>query len=68
MLKPGGTGVLEPEEVATKIVEAATAQSPSARYHVGMQSKILGRLHDLVPDAVWDAAMSMMAPKTDEKQ
>lgn len=67
MLKPGGTGVLEPEDVAAKIVEAATAESPSARYHVGMQSKILGRAHDLLPDAVWDAAMKMMAPSMDKK-
>lgn len=67
MLKPGGTGVLEPEEVAAQIVEAATAENPSARYHVGIQSKVLGRIHDLVPDAVWDAAMSMMAPSMDKK-
>lgn len=67
MLKPGGTGVLEPEDVAKKIVEAATADSPSARYHVGIQSKVLGRVHDLVPDVVWDAAMKMMAPSMDKK-
>jgi short-subunit dehydrogenase len=66
MLKPGGSGVLEPEEVAAKIVEAATAESPSARYHVGVQSKVLGKVHDIVPDAVWDAAMKWMAPKMDE--
>jgi short-subunit dehydrogenase len=67
MLKPGGTGVLEPEDVAAKIVEAATAESPSARYHVGAQSNILGRIHDFVPDAVWDAAMKMMMPSMDKK-
>lgn len=67
MLKPGGTGVLDPEDVAAKIVEAATAESPSARYHVGIQSKVLGRVHDLVPDVVWDAAMSMMAPSMDKR-
>lgn len=67
MLKPGGTGVLNPEDVAAKIVEAATAESPSARYHVGVQSKVLGRVHDLVPDVVWDAAMSMIAPSMDKK-
>lgn len=67
MLKPGGTGVLEPEEVAAKIVEAATASSPSARYHVGIQSKILGRAHDLLPDVVWDAAIKMIAPSMDKK-
>ena len=67
MLKPGGTGVLNPEDVAAKIVEAATVESPSARYHVGVQSKVLGRVHDLVPDVVWDAAMTMMAPSMNKK-
>ena len=68
MLKPGGTGVLEPEDVAAKIVEAATVENPSARYHVGAMAKVMGRVHDFVPDAVWDAAMKMMAPKMDEKE
>ena len=67
MLKPGGTGVLEPEDVAEKIVKAATAENPSARYHVGAMSNVLGRVHDFVPDAVWDAAMKMMAPSMDKK-
>lgn len=67
MLKPGGTGVLEPEEVAAKIVEAATAESPSARYHVGVMANVMGRVHDFLPDAVWDAAMKMMAPSMDKK-
>ena len=67
MLKPGGTGVLEPEDVAAKIVEAATAKSPSARYHVGVMSNVLGRVHDFVPDVVWDAAMKMMSPSMDKK-
>ncbi len=67
MLKPGGTGVLEPEDIAAKIVEAATATSPSARYHVGAMSKVMGRAHDLLPDVIWDAAMKMMAPSMDKK-
>ena len=67
MLKPGGTLVLEPEEVAAKILEAATAGSPSARYHVGAMSNVMGRAHDLLPDAVWDAAMKMMAPSMDKR-
>ncbi len=68
MLKPGGTGVLEPEDVAAQIVAAATAENPSARYHVGVMSNVLGKIHDFVPDVVWDAAMKMMAPKMDERQ
>ena len=67
MLKPGGTGVLEPEDVAAKIVTAATASSPSARYHVGAMSTVLGRVHDFTPDVIWDAAMKMMAPSMDKK-
>ena len=67
MLKPGGTGVSEPEDIAAKIVEAATAASPSARYHVGVMSKVMGKAHDLLPDVVWDAAMKMMAPSMDKK-
>lgn len=67
MLKPGGTGVLEPEDVAAKIVEAATADSPSARYHVGAMANVMGRIHDFTPDVIWDAAMKMMAPSMDKK-
>ena len=67
MLKPGGTGVLEPEDVAAKIVTAATVNSPSARYHVGVMSNVMGRVHDFTPDVIWDAAMKMMAPSMDKK-
>ena len=67
MLKPGGTSVLEPEEVAAKIVEAATVESPSARYHVGVMSNVMGRIHDFTPDVIWDAAMKMIAPSMDKK-
>lgn len=67
MLKPGGTGVLEPEDVAKQILEAATAESPKARYHVGAMATVMGRVHDFVPDAIWDAAMSAMAPSMDKK-
>ncbi len=66
-LKPGGTGVLEPEDIAAKIVEAATVESPSTRYHVGAMSKVVGRAHDLLPDVVWDAAIKMMAPSMDKR-
>ncbi len=67
MLKPGVTGVLEPEDIAKEIVEAATATSPSARYHVGVMSNVMGRVHDFTPDVIWDAAMKMMAPSMDKK-
>lgn len=67
MLKPGGTGVLEPEDVAKVIVEAATVESPDRRYHVGTMSKVMGRAHDLLPDSVWDAAISRMVPMDEKK-
>lgn len=66
MLDPDSATTLEPEEVAKKVVEAATADNPSRRYHVGVMSKVMGRAHDILPDAVWDAAMSYMIP-SDEK-
>jgi NAD(P)-dependent dehydrogenase (short-subunit alcohol dehydrogenase family) len=67
MLKPGGAGVLEPEEVAKVIVEAATAENPNRRYHVGVMSKVMGRAHDLLPDSVWDAAVARMVPMDEKK-
>lgn len=67
MLKPGGTGVLEPEDVAKVIVEAATAENPDRRYHVGVMSKVMGRAHDLLPDSVWDAAIARMVPMDEKK-
>jgi hypothetical protein len=67
MLKPGGTGVLEPEDVAKVIVEAATVENPDRRYHVGTMSKVMGRAHDLLPDSVWDAAISRMVPMDEKK-
>lgn len=66
MLDPNSSTTLEPEDVAKKVVEAATADSPSSRYHVGVMSKVMGRAHDWLPDAVWDKAMEYMVPS--EKQ
>ncbi len=67
MLSPENTTTLEPEDVAKKVVEAATAENPSRRYHVGVFSNVMGRAHDLLPDAVWDAAMSYMIPSEEKK-
>ena len=66
MLDPNSSTTLEPEDVAKKVVEAATADSPSRRYHVGVMSNVMGRAHDWLPDAVWDKAMEYMVPS--EKQ
>jgi len=67
MLSPENAATLEPEDVAKKVVEAATAESPSKRYHVGVMSKVMGKLHDLTPDAIWDKAMEYMIPSEEKK-
>lgn len=66
MLNPDSTGVLEPEDVAKVIVEAATASSPKDRYHVGLKAKAYAAAYSLLPDKIWDAAVSRMIP-VDEK-
>lgn len=67
LLNPRGTGVLGPADVAEKVVEAATADSPRHRYHVGMMSKTMAAVSGLVPDAVWDAAMKWQTPMDEKK-
>lgn len=67
MLNPDSATTLEPEDVAKKVLAAATHKNPSRRYHVGIMSKVMGRAHDLLPDAIWDKAMEYMIP-SDEKQ
>lgn len=67
LLDPKGTGVLQPKDVAEKVLEAATADSPSHRYHVGMMSKAMSAVSGLVPDAVWDAAMKWQTPMEEPK-
>jgi hypothetical protein len=59
--------VLEPEEVAAKVIEAATVEAPSPRYHVGAMSNIMGRMHNLLPDPIWDAMAKMMGSSMDKK-
>ena len=62
MFEPGGPGVLEPEDVARVIVEAATTTRPSTNYYVGMVSKVLSVLHAVTPVRMWDAAAKRMVP------
>jgi len=62
MLRFGRTGVLTAREVAEVIVEAATSPKPDTRYHVGAPSKLMSVLHGLMPDRIWDAAVSRMVP------
>lgn len=67
MLDPKSTGVLQPEDVAKTIVEAATTDNPKDRYHVGLMAKAYAAAYSLMPDKVWDAAVSRMIP-VDEKK
>lgn len=67
MFEPGAAGVLEPEDVARVIVEAATATRPSTNYYVGLVSKVLSVLHAVTPDRVWDAAAKRMVPFEEKK-
>jgi NADP-dependent 3-hydroxy acid dehydrogenase YdfG len=67
MLNPEGTLVLQPEDVAKVIVEAATADSPQTRYRVGVMAKAMAAARGLMPDKVWDAAVSQMVPMEEKK-
>jgi NAD(P)-dependent dehydrogenase (short-subunit alcohol dehydrogenase family) len=67
MLNPEGTMVLQPEDVAKVIVEAATDDSPQTRYRVGMMAKAMAVARGLMPDKIWDAAVAQMVP-VDEKK
>jgi len=65
--RPGGTGVLEPEDVAKKIVEAAVDDDPAPRYHVGMFSKAASVVKKITPDSIWDAVMRSQVPPHERK-
>ena len=47
-----------PEEVADKIVKAATAKRPAARYPVGRGARMITTSRDLLPDRVFDEVVS----------
>jgi len=68
LLEPGGMGVLEPSQVADRIVAAATDDDPAARYHVGMFSKTAHVLNKITPDSIWDAAMKAQLPMRERKE
>ncbi len=54
--KPGRAST--PEEVADKIVKAALAKRPAARYPVGKGARIITTSRDLLPDRVFDEMVS----------
>ena len=47
-----------PEEVADKIVKAATVKRPAARYPVGRGARTITASRDLLPDRVFDEVVS----------
>ena len=47
-----------PEEVADKIVKAASAKRPAARYPVGRGARMITTSRDLLPDRVFDEVVS----------
>ncbi|MCF6376446.1 oxidoreductase [Nocardioides KLBMP 9356] len=47
-----------PEEVADKIVKAAVARRPAARYPVGRGARVITTSRDLLPDRVFDEVVS----------
>ncbi|KRF36966.1 oxidoreductase [Nocardioides sp. Soil805] len=47
-----------PEEVADKIVKAAVAKRPAARYPVGKGARMITTSRDLLPDRVFDEVVS----------
>ena len=56
-LRQGGGSnrlTLNPEQVARVIFEAASTARPRKRYRVGLLAKMLPRLHQLLPEFVWD--------------
>jgi NAD(P)-dependent dehydrogenase (short-subunit alcohol dehydrogenase family) len=47
-----------PEEVADKIVKAATVSRPAARYPVGRGARMITTSRDLLPDRIFDEVVS----------
>jgi NAD(P)-dependent dehydrogenase (short-subunit alcohol dehydrogenase family) len=47
-----------PEEVADKIVKAALARRPAARYPVGRGARVITTSRDLLPDRIFDEVVS----------
>jgi hypothetical protein len=47
-----------PDEVADKIVKAATTRRPAARYPVGKGARMITTGRDLLPDRVFDEVVS----------
>lgn len=56
LFREGSRTVVDPEDVAKVVVEAATARRPRTRYKVGMAARVIPVLRGLLPDRAWDRA------------
>lgn len=55
-------GVVTAEQVAKRILHAATARSPRTRYKVGLSAHVFFRLRRWLPDRTWDRMMMAQFP------
>ena len=58
----GGRGLLDPDDVATVVVEAVESARPKARYPVGAVSRQLVGARRVLPTRLWDAALRRQYP------
>jgi NAD(P)-dependent dehydrogenase (short-subunit alcohol dehydrogenase family) len=54
LFRPGSRAVVDPEDVARVVVQAATARRPRTRYKVGMAARVIPVVRAVLPDRVWD--------------
>jgi NAD(P)-dependent dehydrogenase (short-subunit alcohol dehydrogenase family) len=54
LFREGSRAVVDPEDVAKVVVEAATARRPRTRYKVGMAAHIIPVVRGLLSDRTWD--------------
>jgi NAD(P)-dependent dehydrogenase (short-subunit alcohol dehydrogenase family) len=55
---PLPTATLDPERVARVVVQAATERRPQRRYPVGLLSRTMPVLRQLVPERIWEGVVS----------
>lgn len=54
LFRPGSRVVVDPEDVARVVVEAATARRPRTRYKVGMAARVIPVVRGMLSDRAWD--------------
>jgi NAD(P)-dependent dehydrogenase (short-subunit alcohol dehydrogenase family) len=61
-------GIVQPEQVADVILQAATVRHPRTRYKVGWSAHIYSTIRRIVSDRVWDWMMGMQFPMDSSQQ